>query len=206
MKIKLLPLLFICFILIQSCEKPDPNGCHNAVIFYNYLSDAARNQTPYFTNPAFDTISFASDKGDTLIFVKTKTDSTWYKEEIRGNPACDWDKEYYQVLHNKYTTLKGNGSFDVKLSKKTKDGSLNAININFNDIDFDIDLGWLNPSFGYSYFIGLSVINNRNYINTIYAYNILGDTSSSYIIINKDNGLLKLNNKNDNTVWTLLKP
>ena len=136
MKIKLLPLLFICFILIQSCEKPDPNGCHNAVIFYNYLSDAARNQTPYFTNPAFDTISFASDKGDTLIFVKTKTDSTWYKEEIRGNPACDWDKNYFQILHNTYTTIKGSGTFDLRHSKKNNSGNIDIIELHFNDFVF----------------------------------------------------------------------
>jgi len=99
MKIKYSILIGLLVLLLFSCEKPDPNGCHNSVIFYNYLTAAARNQTPYFTNPSFDTLSFASDKGDTVIFVKTKTDSTWYKEEIRGNPACDWDKNYYQVLH-----------------------------------------------------------------------------------------------------------
>jgi hypothetical protein len=202
MKIKLLPLLFICFILIQSCEKPDPNGCHNAVIFYNYLSDAARNQTPYFTNPAFDTLSYASDKGDTITFVKTKTDSTWYKEEIRGNPACDWDKNYYQVLHSSYTPIRGIGKFDIKHSTKNS----TSITISFNTNQFFVDEIWLSPTTPYKYKIGNLTVKNTLFTNTIYAYCVLGDTSSNSIIMNQQFGIIKLNDKSNNIYWTLLKP
>jgi hypothetical protein len=204
MKIKLLPLLFICFILIQSCEKPDPNGCHNAVIFYNYLSDAARNQTPYFTNPAFDTISFASDKGDTLIFVKTKTDSTWYKEEIRGNPACDWDKEYYQVLHNKYTTLKGNGSFDVKYSYKTQDYGLFRIEIFFNNIHFII-CECIIDDVKYKNYIGDFTVNNKTFTNTFYEYNNISENTKGIGYINKGLGLFYLIDPINDLKWLIIK-
>jgi hypothetical protein len=204
MKIKLLPLLFICFVLIQSCEKPDPNGCHNAVIFYNYLSDAARNQTPYFTNPAFDTISFASDKGDTLIFVKTKTDSTWYKEEIRGNPACDWDKEYYQVLHNKYTTLKGNGSFDVKYSYKTQDYGLFRIEIFFNNIHFII-CECIIDDVKYKNYIGDFTVNNKTFTNTFYEYNNISENTKGIGYINKGLGLFYLIDPINDLKWLIIK-
>ena len=204
MKIKLLPLLFICFILIQSCEKPDPNGCHNAVIFYNYLSDAARNQTPYFTNPAFDTISFASDKGDTLIFVKTKTDITWYKEEIRGNPACDWDKEYYQVLHNKYTTLKGNGSFDVKYSYKTQDYGLFRIEIFFNNIHFII-CECIIDDVKYKNYIGDFTVNNKTFTNTFYEYNNISENTKGIGYINKGLGLFYLIDPINDLKWLIIK-
>jgi hypothetical protein len=204
MKIKLLPLLFICFILIQSCEKPDPNGCHNAVIFYNYLTDAARNQTPYFTNPAFDTINFASDKGDTLIFVKTKTDSTWYKEEIRGNPACDWDKEYYQVLHNKYTTLKGNGSFDVKYSYKTQDYGLFRIEIFFNNIHFII-CECIIDDVKYKNYIGDFTVNNKTFTNTFYEYNNISENTKGIGYINKGLGLFYLIDPINDLKWLIIK-
>jgi hypothetical protein len=204
MKIKLLPILFICFILTQSCEKPDPNACHNAVIFYNYLTDAARNQTPYFTNPAFDTISFASDKGDTVTFVKTKTDSTWYKEEIRGNPACDWDKEYYQVLHNKYTTLKGNGSFDVKYSYKTQDYGLFRIEIFFNNIHFII-CECIIDDVKYKNYIGDFTVNNKTFTNTFYEYNNISENTKGIGYINKGLGLFYLIDPINDLKWLIIK-
>jgi hypothetical protein len=204
MKIKYSILIGLLVLLLFSCEKPDPNGCHNAVIFYNYLSDAARNQTPYFTNPAFDTISFASDKGDTLIFVKTKTDSTWYKEEIRGNPACDWDKEYYQVLHNKYTTLKGNGSFDVKYSYKTQDYGLFRIEIFFNNIHFII-CECIIDDVKYKNYIGDFTVNNKTFTNTFYEYNNISENTKGIGYINKGLGLFYLIDPINDLKWLIIK-
>jgi hypothetical protein len=195
-------LIGLLALLLFSCEKPDPNGCHSAIIFYKYLTAVARNQTPYFTNPAFDTLSFASDKGDTVTFVKTKTDSIWYKEEIRGNPACDWDKNYYQVLHNTYATIKGIGSFDIKHSAKNS----TSITINFNTNDFFVNEIWLSPSTPYKYKIGNLTVKNTLFTNTIYAYRVLGDTSSNSIIMNQQFGIIKLNDKSNNLYWTILKP
>ena len=204
MKIKLLPLLFICFILIQSCEKPDPNGCHNAVIFYNYLTDEARNQTPYFSNPAFDTISFASDKGDTVIFVKTKTDSTWYKEEISGNPACDWDKEYYQVLQNKYITIKGNESFDVKYSYKTHEYGLFRIEIFFNNIHFII-CDCIIDDVKYKNYIGDYTVHNKTFTKTFYEYNNISENAKGIGYINKGLGLFYLIDPINDLKWLIIR-
>jgi hypothetical protein len=204
MKIKLLTLLLICFILTQSCEKPDPNGCHNAVIFYNYLSDAARNQTPYFTNPAFDTISFASDKGDTLIFVKTKTDSTWYKEEIRGNPACDWDKNYFQILHNTYTTIKGSGTFDLRHSKKNNSGNIDIIELHFNDFVFYTGDYAIND-IKHPRFLGNIIKNQYTFNNSMYTYNNYKDSTSAISYLNQTFGTYYIEDKVKKMTWILVK-
>jgi hypothetical protein len=134
--------IIILIILTQSCSKDPQNGCYIPKDNYYYLTDAQLNQTPYFTNPAFDTISFASDKGDTLTFVKTKTDTTWYTEKGNiGSPDCGYDQNFYQAIHNIYTTIKGNGSFDVRHIRKGNVNFLNylvpnIITINFNGLYF----------------------------------------------------------------------
>ncbi len=204
MKIKLLPLLFICFILIQSCEKPDPNGCHNAITYYKYLSETARNQTPYFTNPAFDTISFASDKGDTVTFVKTKTDSTWYIEEIGGNPACDWDKNYYQILHNTYATIKGSGTFDVKHYLRKNSSYSNFIEININNLYFGLYDDWIGLT-KYPTYKDVFTLQNRTFFSTIQIGSNDGDTTLNYSIINKTYGLFFIVDKVNSSNFILIK-
>ena len=203
MKLFLLLTLFVT--LLQSCTK-DPEPYNNVpIITYYYLSAWQLNQTPYFTNPAFDTISFACNKGDTLTFVKTKTDTTWYCERTTNNPDNN-DQNCYQTIHNTYSTIKGNGSFDVKFFKKTSEASINTIYINFNGMYFHINSEWLNPSFNYLYSIGTYKINGRNFENSIYGYRILGDTTSDYLILNKENGVIQLNNKLLNTTHTIFEP
>jgi hypothetical protein len=191
-------------MLIQSCVRPYDPDCPKFSTIYTYLTASAINQTPYFTNPAFDTISFASDKGDTLIFVKTKTDSTWYKEEIRGNPACDWDKEYYQVLHNKYTTLKGNGSFDVKYSYKTQDYGLFRIEIFFNNIHFII-CECIIDDVKYKNYIGDFTVNNKTFTNTFYEYNNISENTKGIGYINKGLGLFYLIDPINDLKWLIIK-
>jgi hypothetical protein len=204
MKIKYSILIGLLVLLLFSCEKPDPNGCHNSVIFYNYLTAAARNQTPYFTNPSFDTLSFASDKGDTVIFVKTKTDSTWYKEEIRGNPACDWDKNYYQVLQNSYAVIKGSGSFDVKHYLKKNSYYSNYIEINFNSFHFNLYDDWIGLT-RYPTYKEIVSINNRDYYSSIKLSSVNADTTQNYTLINKTYGLFFINDKVTNTNFVLIK-
>ena len=108
---KLLSII-ILILLTQSCVKENSTQSYNPQNYYFYLTAAQITQTPYFTNPAFDTISFASDKGDTLTFVKTKTDTTWYCERTTSNPDNN-DQNCYQTLYNTYATVKGNRGFFV---------------------------------------------------------------------------------------------
>lgn len=190
---------------MQSCVKENSTQRYNPKNYYFYLTSAQISQTPYFTNPAFDTISFASNKGDTLTFVKTKTDTTWYCERTTSNPDNN-DQNCYQTLHNTYATTKGNVSFDVKFFKKTSEASINTIYINFNGMYFHINSEWLTPSFNYLYSIGSYKINGRNFENSIYGYRILGDTTSDYLILNKENGVIQLNNKLLNSTYTIFEP
>ncbi len=120
--IKLFSIITL-IMLTQSCTKNN-DGCFTPKDNYFYLTTSQLNQTPYFNNPAFDTINFTSEKGDTLIFVKTFTDTTWYNSNGQGNPDCGYDQNYFQTTHNTYATIKGNGSFDVK--HKKLDGNLNS--------------------------------------------------------------------------------
>ena len=197
MMIKHSILIGLFVLLLFSCEKPDPNGCHNAITYYKYLSETARNQTPYFTNPAFDTISFASDKGDTVTFVKTITDSTWYKEEISGNPACDWDKNYYQVLHNTYTTIKGSGTFDVKHSKKNNK-YLDIIEFNFNNTIFFIGDYEINDT-KHPQYLGDIIKNQISYKKSMYS---IDNSGKVRCYLNQSFGIFYIEDNTNNIIWT----
>jgi hypothetical protein len=199
---KLLLLLTLFVTLLQSCTKDPVTTNGTPITKYEYLTAGDLNQTPYFTNPAFDTISFASDKGDTLTFVKTKTDSTWYCQN--QSLVTDY-KICYQTIHNSYTSIKGIGSFDVKHSRKINYKDLtDIIELTFNNIYFLLDQNWISPTFGYKYFIGQYQINNLNYSDALYAYSILGDTNSLKMVINKDFGAIRVFDVNEK--WTFYKP
>ncbi|MCX6186242.1 MAG: hypothetical protein NTU43_04485 [Bacteroidetes bacterium] len=206
MKTKSLLLLSLLVLLIQSCTKDTNNGNTTPKNTYYYLTEAQLNQTPYFTNPAFDTISFASDKGDTLTFVKAKTDTTWYCEPANYNPD-NHDQNCYQTLHNTYTTIKGNGSFDVKHSK---DGFgyynysiSDLVIISFYNLQFlvrDFRIGSKNGTFFYD------SINkgNKIYNNSIKIYHNLNDSLTGESFINKDFGVFSIKNNQTNTEFNYL--
>lgn len=111
-------LLPISLLTLQSCIKNDPCGNGTPPTHYYTLASEARAKTPYFNNPAFDTISYLSDKGDTLTFLKTSTDSTWFCMDGSGSPDCGYEKNCYLGLRNTYKTIKGNGKFEVSHFKK----------------------------------------------------------------------------------------
>lgn len=198
---KLLSIIII-ILLLQSCETDHTGGgCPKYATNYHTLSTSAISQTPYFTNKAFDTISYASNKGDTLTFVKTKTDTTWYCEDDNSNPNCPKEKaNCYQVLHNTYTTIKGNGSFDVKLSYKTKNNGLYLLDITFNERLFG---GISNDAIGIKsstdYFDDL-IINGKSYKKVIK----LGYINCN-IFLNNSYGLFKFEYFNNNINWIYYK-
>lgn len=205
-KIKLLYISIIgLFLITQSCKRDNTDsGCPSYTTNYQSLSIGAINQTPYFTNPAFDTISFASDKGDTITFVKTKTDTSWYCENDNSNADCPKENaNCYQVLHNIYTTSKGVGYFDVKHSLKNSN-NYDRIEININTMYFSF----------YDRFIGSTTfgtyknsitINNKLYFKAIKVYEAFEDVSTSSVYLNKDYGIIQLFDIKTNTFWYLLK-
>lgn len=200
--IKLLSIINI-IMLLQSCSKDPRNGCFTPKDNYFYLTAAQLNQTPYFNNSTFDTISFASDKGDTLIFVKTFTDTTWNRENGQGNPDCGYDNNFFQTIHYTYTTIKGNGSFDVK--HKKLDGNLNSnqLEIRFNGYIFYVDderIGTpIGSTKGITYFETI-LLNDIIYSKVKILYNNYND-KINYCYINKEFGLIGIIDSNNNTKY-----
>ncbi len=195
--IKLLSIITI-IMLFQSCSKDPKGGCYTPKDNYYYLSAAQLNQTPYFTNKAFDTINYASDKGDTLTFVKTKTDTTWYKEQGNiGSPDCGYDNNFYQTIHNTYSTIKGIGSFDVKQFVKNELG-YDGCRISFKNNDYNVaaSIIGLKTTKGYREKL---VFNNKEYNDVL---KIDSTSFNSNIYINKMIGLFRLEYFDDNINWT----
>jgi hypothetical protein len=195
---KLLSILLLLLIQ-QSCSKENNNSqSYNPQNFYFYLTAEQLNQTPYFTNPAFDTISFTSDKGDTLTFVKTKTDTSWYCERTTSNPDNN-DQNCYQTLHNTYTTIKGNGSFDVKHWKRNSGWDTDFIDITIDNILFHIYESSINDTKAPNY-LNLITISGKTFNKVHYFTN-----NNFKIFINKDYGIFSIDNTLNNTQFLITK-
>ncbi|MES2653954.1 MAG: hypothetical protein V4620_00085 [Bacteroidota bacterium] len=191
-------------LLLQSCSKEKGADCTGTPSNeYFTLTTEAINQTPYFTNKAFDTISFATNNGDTLIFVKTKTDTSWYEEQGGGSPDCGYNKNNYQSLRNTYTTIKGIGSLEIKHSFKIK-GTSGLIEIMFNGINLNVRDFRINSKIGTIFY---ETINKGNvtYNNAIKIYHNLNDSSIGEGFINKEFGVFSIKDNRTNTEYNCLK-
>jgi hypothetical protein len=73
---KIILYLLPIVLLFTTCRKNDSKPADQH--FYYYLTKEQLAKTPYFTNPAFDTLTYISNQSDTLIFAKIATDSLWY--------------------------------------------------------------------------------------------------------------------------------
>jgi hypothetical protein len=196
MKPKLLSIITI-ILLTQSCSK-DNNDSLPVENTYYYLTAAQLNQTPYFTNPDFDTISFASDKGDTLTFVKTKTDTSWYKENGLGSPDCGYDQNFYQTLHNNYATIKGIGSFDVKHWKQNIGSDINFIDFEINNVLFHIYESTIIDTKASNYIAQLT-LNNKIYTDCHYF-----TLNNLKIHLNKNFGIFFIEDLSSNIKYQLI--
>jgi hypothetical protein len=170
MKQKLL-LIYIAFSFFACKPEPTPDQYN-----YYYLTAEQLAKTPYFTNPAFDTLTFVSNQNDTVVFAKTRVDSGWYKI-IDASPGNNYTVYHYYQQHTaKYQTIKGEGSFEVQLNKRNVPFNFsypvsNFIQINFlNDVyTFYMDvLGDTN----YPKFIGNLFHRNIEQFNTMYEYSM----------------------------------
>jgi hypothetical protein len=199
---KLFGALFM-MLFIQGCIKEEYDKVEHKTNYY-YLTAAQLNQTPYFTNPTFDTISFTSDKGDTLTFVKTKTDTTWYCENGWGNPNTGYDKDCYQTIHNTYVTVKGNGSFDVNYNYYTSQYGLFRIEIFFGNVHFVICECVINDK-TYKNYVSDFKIGNNTFSDSFFEFHNLVDDSIAKGYFNKNYGLFYLNDKLNDTEYFILK-
>ena len=138
-------ILLLLFLTVSffAC-KPEPEEKQPNQHLYSYLTKEQLAKTPYFTNPAFDTLTFISNLNDTLTFVKTKTDSGFYEENFKDHPSGPTNYLYHQFIQNTYKTIRGDGSFWVRHSKKTKEGHKDMIEVFFKDLRFtfgDLSIG-----------------------------------------------------------------
>ena len=200
MKQKLL-LLYIAFSFFACKPEPDriPDK-HN----YNYLTAEQLAKTPYFTNPAFDTLTYVSNQNDTVVFAKTRVDSGWYRE-IDFNPGVEFTTyHYYQQISAKYQTIKGEGSFGVVHILRNYETTSEIIKVQFKGINFGINANWFDSSFGYNYYIGDTLINGNSYNQTIKVFANC-DITSSTLVLNTVLGAIFINEVSSNTFWNLLK-
>lgn len=202
---QILGLIYLFVFIFPSCKPKESNCIEGNNTNYFYIGASSLKQTPYFTNPLFDTLNFASDKGDTLQFVKLKTDTTWYYITDSPDPDCPTNnRNGYQKLAIQYFCLKGNSNFSVVQSLKGKSVYDNdRIEINFNNNTFWAYEYWIGAS-GFSTYLENNFVNNINYKNSIIIYNNSSDTSnSSSAFINSSHGLYKLKDLTKKEIYTI---
>jgi hypothetical protein len=195
-------ILLYVFILVNflSC-KPEPEPIPDKHNYY-YLTAEQLAKTPYFTNPAFDTLSFVSNQNDTVVFAKTRVDSGWYRE-IDFNPGVEFTTyHYYQQISANYQTIKGDGSFGVKIIKKRQNGVFEIFEYLFNDFIFFDGLNTLNDK-SYSRYLGEINLRNKKFTNTIYSLHNYED-SAAFCYINLEKGVFYLNDRFKNNTLLLI--
>lgn len=197
-------ILLLLFLTVSffAC-KPEPEEKQPNQHIYSYLTKEQLAKTPYFTNPAFDTLSFVSNLNDTLTFVKTKTDSGFYEENYKDYPSGPTNYLYHQFIQNSYKTIKGEGSFWVRHSKKMSNQSKDILKINFNQFDVQFfDRTLADESF--PTFIDSISINDKTYYNlTRYTINN-GIENIAVTYVNNKHGMFYINDLKSQIIWVLL--
>jgi len=196
MKNKLLLLLLIASLFACKPEEPIPDK-HN----YYYLTAEQLAKTPYFTNPAFDTLTYVSNQNDTVVFAKTRVDSGWYRE-IDFNPGVEFTTyHYYQQISANYQTIKGDGSFGVVHSKKLAGGLPDLIELEFNDYSFYIHDDFL--GINHDAIIDSLTIDHFIFYQITKLNNDRVDSNSARAYINRDFGIFHVLDYKRNKIWTL---
>ncbi|MES2653953.1 MAG: hypothetical protein V4620_00080 [Bacteroidota bacterium] len=194
-------IFIIIALLLQSCGKENNSCCDPQKFNYFHLSEAATKQTPYFTNRAFDTISFVSHEEDTITFVKTRTDSTWDCEYASSNPDNN-TQNCYQILHNTYKTIKGNGTFDVKHTEYK--GVYDFINISFNQYYFLFGGPTIGDPSNAHYLDNVNV-NNKIFSNAVYQFHNNDANSKIRCFVNSQYGLFHISDSITSASWSIIK-
>ncbi|MFN4083640.1 MAG: hypothetical protein ACK4K9_08420 [Bacteroidia bacterium] len=192
---KTLIYIIAILLLFAACSKPEPIES-NPTITYHRLKTEQLNKTPYFTNPDFDTLTYLSNKGDTLIFAKLKTDTTWYYIRTQGAPGVTLNEDYYQTLRNTYQTIKGNGKFEVRHELKnivTGVFYLQFMNSNYQIVDENIG-----ATFSQSY-IQFLTINGKEYRDV----NALSQGNKITCYLNSIYGVFYAIDSTNNINWLL---
>ena len=198
MKQTLLLIYLACFFFGCKPEERLPDQ-----YYYHYLTADQLHRTPYFNNPAFDTLTFVNNLNDTLVFAKTKIDTSWY--EFRDTDLnVEYTKyHYHQKIKINYQTLKGDGSFGVEhvLFDPSRSGS-NLIYYYFNDFPF-----WCRPeNIGDKQFPTYSEsieINGKLFKDILMLFSPRSDSLGHKGYINQTFGIFHFIAKENNPIYTL---
>jgi hypothetical protein len=201
MKQKFILFYIACSFFACKPEERLPD-IHN----YYYLTAEQLGKTPYFNNPDFDTLTFVSNLQDTLVFAKTKVDSSFYKTYFLDAGSSVSTYEYHQQIKINYQTLKGNGSFGVEhvLFDQVKRGA-ELVYYNFNNIEFNcghINIG----DSDYPTFKELIEINGKSYNDILVLYSPVTDTLATKAYINQAFGLFHFIKQGNDILYTLQTP
>jgi hypothetical protein len=194
----LLPIILLFFTCRKNTTKPADQH------FYFYLTKEQLSKTPYFTNSAFDTLTYISNLNDTLVFAKTKTDTLWYTSSV-FDPGGTADKYYhYQQLRNSYATLKGEGKFEVLHMKLTSDGIPDQVKIVFGSLFFyatDNRIGTKNGNIFYDSLL----VKNMVYTKVTKYYHNRNQSLVGNCFLNESFGLINSNSISDSFSYFLIK-
>ncbi|MDP3929716.1 MAG: hypothetical protein Q8R57_11895 [Bacteroidota bacterium] len=196
-------ILLSFFVLVNfiSC-KPEPGRTPDKHIYY-YLTAEQLAKTPYFTNPAFDTLTFVSNQNDTVVFAKTRVDSGWYRLNA-SNLSHNYETIlYYQQLTAKYQTIKGEGNFEVIHSKQINTWETDRVDIKFNDNTFSCSDRQIGRKTFYTFKDSVE-INNRKFKDLIILYSNPDDNTTNEGYLNQSNGLFFIINKIINSNFLLI--
>lgn len=204
-------VILLLIVFTQSCIKDNNSSpCGDQIYNYQTLDSTSKSKVPYLKKQ-FDTISYASNKGDTLVFVRQAKDSNWYCKDYYSNKDCLPNYNCYETYGAKYTCIKGNGSFQFKHGKGMEIilfkpfrtyFVLNNIYLLFNGINFNIGDDQIDSK-TYQDYVGDTIINGIMYKETIKLYSTKDNENYSYI--NKENGMIHFVDNLNNSNWTIYK-
>ena len=206
MKTLYLNLLFYtacCLLLFSSCEIKDNTPCA-AQYTYHHLTAEEKSKTPYFNNPNFDTISFASSTGDTLTFALQRIDSSWYIEDMNRNPNPDGcpDWHYYETIAAKYVAIKGSGRLTCNLFKKSSSRIIPAVSYSLNDKTGSCSLSVIGLT-AYVDYVGTKNINGIDYYDVLFVENDF-ISKSIRVYMNQSYGLLQIEDTENEFKYSLI--
>ena len=205
--------IIILLLLTQSCFKDkNSNPCGAQTYNYQTLDITSKSKVPYLKKQ-FDTISYASNKGDTLVFVRQAKDSSWYCKDYYSNKDCLPNYNCYETYGAKYTCIKGNGSFEFKhgeelfieVNSNTRPDNdyYNMIEFHFNN---NLHVIFCDCVVGDKKYIGDTIINNVIFKNVFYEFHEFDNYYIGKGYYCEEFGLFHIQDKVNNTNWTLIKP
>jgi hypothetical protein len=215
LKTKKLFSIVILILLTQSCFKDkSSNPCGAQTYSYQTLDSTEKSKVPYLKTQ-FDTISYASNKGDTLVFVRQAKDCGWYCKDYYSNKDCLPNYNCYETYGAKYSCNKGNGSFQFKhgetlyihfnIRSRIDNEFNNMIEFNFNDLHL-IFSTFVLDDIKYVNYIGDTLINGNLFKNSLFEYYEFNHSNIGKGYYCEEFGLFHIQDKLNNTNWTLIKP